>query len=353
MLQPEVSVHSVTATHVASLPVPLVVQPAEYRRSVGEWLIIWWDGLRPAYLSFVILPLVLGSILGWLTTISTRTPRGDFHLQRFLCALVAVILIQLGANLINDYYDYLNGIDTSNALGPGSLIQQALIRPSRVLTIALTLLGIGALFGLFAALYGGLLTILFGAVGLLCAYFFSASRHSLSALTLGEVVTFWIFGPLVTLGAYMVQVGRIDSLPLICSISLGMLLSAALYVNDMRDIESDGQARKHTLATLLDMHMNRVVCTALLLGAYVPMLFLGMLPNGFHLVLITFWTLPGMAVILLGLYRTVTPAALHVTMHQVLRLASLFTLLLLVALTVATYWHWLPTFSLPGLPFIV
>src|SRR5258707_8716825 len=62
-LQPEVSVRSVTATLVTTLPEPLVVQPAEYRRGPGEWARIWWDGIRPYYLWIAVLPLVLGSAL--------------------------------------------------------------------------------------------------------------------------------------------------------------------------------------------------------------------------------------------------------------------------------------------------
>ncbi|MEO7022146.1 MAG: 1,4-dihydroxy-2-naphthoate octaprenyltransferase [Ktedonobacteraceae bacterium] len=351
-LQPEVSVRAISATSVATLPAPLVVQSVEYQRGLGEWTRIWWDGLRPSYLPLALLPVLLGSALAWVASISAQQPRGTFHAQRFLVALLAVALLQLGANLLNDYYDYLNGVDTSNALGPGNLIQQGLIRPTRILSIGITLLVLGGLFGALVAMYGGLPAFLFGALGLLGAYFYSATRHSLAALTLGEVAGFWIFGPLLTLGAYVVQRGKIETLPLVCSISLGLLLASALYVNDMRDMESDAQARKHTLATLLGIRANRVVCTLLLLGAYVPMFFLGVPAHSPHLVLITLWTLPGMVVILLGLYRTTTPASLHITMHLVLKLATFFTILLIVALTVSAYSHAFALFSLPKWLFI-
>lgn len=352
-LQPEVAVRAVTATATATVREPLVVQPAEYRRGPGEWLRIWWDGLRPSYLPFVFLPMALGSVLAWLSTISDQKPRGDFHPQRFLAALIAVCLLQLGANLINDYYDYLAGVDTSNSLGPGGLIQQGLIKPGRVLTAGLFLLIMGAFAGALAALYGGVIAFGFGLLGVLGAYFYSAPPRSLSSLTLGEVAGFWLYGPLLTLGAYVIQRGKIDNLPLICSISLGLLLSAALYVNDMRDVESDVQAHKYTLATLLGIRANRVVCTLLLLGAYVPVLILGVPSHGLHLLLITLWTLPGMVVILIGLYRTTTPAALHTSMRQVLRLAALFTLLLIIALAISTYWQWLPTFPIFKIPSVL
>ena len=343
-LQPEISVRAISTTSAVTLPAPLVVQPVEYRRGAGDWTRIWWDGLRPPYLLLALLPVLLGSSLAWLASISAQQPRGVFHPQRFLAVLIAVTLLQLGANLLNDYHDYLNGVDTSNALGPGNLIQQGLIKPARLLSIGISLLIMGGLIGAVVAVNGGLPAFVFGALGLLSAYFYSASQRSLAALTLGEVVAFWIFGPLLTLGAYVVQRGAIETLPLVCGISLGLLLAGALYVNDMRDMESDAQAHKHTLAALLGIHMNRIVCTLLLLGAYVPILFLGVPAHGPHLVLITFWTLPGMLVILTGLYRTTTPASLHVTMHLVLKLAALFTILLIAALAVSAYWHAFPMF---------
>lgn len=347
-LQPEVSVRAITTTQVATVPEPLVVQPAEYRRGPGEWARIWWDGIRPSYLWFAVLPLSLGSVLAWLGSISAKRPLGDFHPQRFVLALVALCFLQIGANLLNDYYDYIGGVDTSNSLGPGGLIQQGLIKPARILSLGLFLLIIGAFIGALVAFYGGVIAFAFGTLGLLGAYFYSAPPRALSRLTLGEVVSFWLFGPLLTLGAYAIQLGRVDSLPLVCSISPGLLLSATLYINDMRDIESDAQAHKYTLASLLNIRANRFVVTLLLLGAYVPMLVLGIPSHGPHLLLITLWTLPGMVAILIALYRTTTPASLHTTMRQTLKLTILFTCLLMIAITISTYQTWLPAFGLPN-----
>ncbi|HVU70799.1 MAG TPA: 1,4-dihydroxy-2-naphthoate octaprenyltransferase [Ktedonobacteraceae bacterium] len=345
-LQPEVSVRALAKTQVGTVPEPLVVQPAEYRRGPGEWMRIWWDGIRPYYLWFAVLPLALGSVLAWLASISPKQPLGDFHIQRFAVALVAVCLLQIGANLLNDYYDYVGGVDTSNSLGPGGLIQQGLIKPARVLTLGLFALIVGAFSGALMAFYGGMPAFIFGGLGLLGAYFYSAPPRALSRLTLGEVVSFWLFGPLLTLGAYSIQRGKMDSLPLVCSISLGLLISATLYVNDMRDTESDAQARKYTLASLLSMRANRFVATLLFVGAYVPMIVLGIPAHGPHLLLITLWTLPGMVSILIALYRTTTPASLHITMHQALKMTIFFTILLIVAITITTYQTWLPHFGL-------
>jgi 1,4-dihydroxy-2-naphthoate octaprenyltransferase len=352
-LQPEVSVRAITATHVATLPEPLVVQPAEYRRGFGEWARIWWDGIRPYYLWFAVLPLALGSVLAWLNSLAPHTFFGTFHPQRFLVALIAVCFLQIGANLLNDYYDYLGGVDTSNTLGPGGLIQQGMIKPARVLAMGLFSLIIGAFAGLLMAFYGGLQTFVFGILGLLGAYLYSAPPRALSRLTLGEVVSFWLYGPLLTLGAYAIQRGKVDTLPLIYSISLGLLISAVLYINDMRDIESDVQAHKYTLASLLGIRANRVVATLLFLGAYIPVLVLGIPSKGPHLILITLWTLPGMVAILIALYRTTTPASLHTTMRKAIKLAILFTILLIISVTISTYITDWSIFSFPAIPTVL
>ena len=177
-LQPEVSIRSVTSSNV--LPVPLVAHPPEYHRSLGEWLALWWNGLRPAYLLLSLLPVILGSTMAWTQGISPRTPRGTFHVLRFLVTLAAVLLLQIGAQLINDYYDYLRGIDTSNSFGPGELIQQGLIKPARVLFFGLVALGLGALFGASVALSSDWLVLVFGMIGLFTEYFYSGTTRALS-----------------------------------------------------------------------------------------------------------------------------------------------------------------------------
>jgi len=344
-LQPEISIHSVASTRSVSMPAPLVVQPSEYRRSLGEWLSVWWEGMRPAYLSLSITPVVVGSVLAWTQSIAGKSLLGHFHVLRFLATLIAVILLQIGAHLVNDYYDYLKGIDTSNSLGPGGLIQQGLIKPSRVLSFGLVLLTLGALAGVLVAISGGLLVFVFGLVGLLAAYFYSATSRPLSSIALGELVSFLIFGPCITLGAYIVQTGHMDRLVLLYSIPLGLLATAFIHLNNIRDIESDLQAGKHTLASLWGLRMNRAFYVLLLLGVYAPIVALGVPHHAPHLLLLTLWTLPTAIVAITGVLRTDAPASLHLAMHQTLRVEVYFTLWLVVALFISALLPLLPHFA--------
>jgi len=345
-LQPEVSIHSVASTRSVTMPSPLVVQPSEYRRSLSEWLSLWWEGIRPAYLPLSIMPVVVGSILAWTQSIAAKSLLGHFHVLRFLATFIAVILLQIGAHLVNDYYDYLKGIDTSNSLGPGGLIQQGLIKPARVLSFGLILLGFGALVGALVAVSGGLLVFVFGLIGLLCAYFYSATSRALSSIALGELVSFLIFGPFITLGAYMVQTGHLDRMVLLYSIPLGLFATAVIHLNNMRDIESDLQARKHTLASFWGLRMNRAFYVILLLGVYATIIALAIPRHAPHLVLITLWTLPTAIIAVTGVLRTDAPAGLHLAMRQTLKVETYFTLWLVVALLVSALWPLLPHLAL-------
>jgi 1,4-dihydroxy-2-naphthoate octaprenyltransferase len=345
-LEPEIAVRSVASTPVVSIPEPLVVQPSEYHRSAGEWVQIWKDGIRPAYLPLSFMPVLLGSALALTQTITLKAPFGQFHLTHFIGTVLAVFFLQAGASLVNDYYDYVHGVDTSNSLGPGGLIQQGLIKPTRILSVGFLALALGAMIGLIVALRGGPLVVLFGLIGLFCAYFYSATKRSLSSLALGELVAFIIFGPLITLGAYMVQTGGIARDVLIYSIPLGLLAAAVIHVNNMRDLESDAQSNRRTIAALLGVTWGRAWFLALVLAAYVIILVLGIPRGAPHLILITMWTLPNLAVVASGIVRTDVSPGFHLVMEELLKLEIAFGVLLAVALIVAAL---IPV--LPVIPF--
>ncbi|HVB22160.1 MAG TPA: 1,4-dihydroxy-2-naphthoate octaprenyltransferase [Ktedonobacteraceae bacterium] len=348
-LQPEVSV---AATQAVRRPAPLVVQPSEYRRGMGESLQVWWDGIRPAYLPLSIMPVLLGTTLAWTQSISTKTLLGHLRITHFVATLLAVVLLQIGAQLINDYYDYVRGIDTSNTFGPGGLIQQGFVQPTRVLLLGIIALCAGILIGAVVAVAGGFYVLLFGVIGVLGAYLYSATTHSLSSIALGEVVSFLIFGPLITFGTYLVQMNQTNapSRPqlisvLLYSIALGLFATAIMHVNNMRDAESDEQAKKHTLATLLGIRLSRALFFLLVLGAYIIVIALGIPRNTPHLTLITLWTLPLLLVTLTGMLRADLPASLHLVMRQALKLETYFTLWLIVALIISAFYTALPGIS--------
>lgn len=347
-MKPEVSVRSVASTRTVSIPTPLVVQPSEYRRSLSEWLQVYWDSARPAYLPLSLLPVLVGSVVAWTQTITPKAHLGHYHLTHFIAAIIVVVMLQMGANYVNDYYDYLRGVDTGNVYGPGGLIQQGLVSPARILTIGLALLGAGSLIGLVIAAAGGPLLYLLGLAGVLCAFFYSATTRSLSSMALGEVVCFCVFGPLLTLGAYLLQTSHVDRTALLYSLPLGLIATAAVHANNMRDAEGDAHVGKRTIASLIGLEWSRVLYVVLLLGAYAIIAALGIPRGSNHLILITLWTFPLLVVAISGVLRTDAPGGLHLVMRQTLKLEIWFATLLIVALIVAAFLPLLP--PLPALP---
>jgi 1,4-dihydroxy-2-naphthoate polyprenyltransferase len=336
-LQPRISTYSVTTTSDVIQPVPLVEQPSASKRSLREWLSIWWEGIRPAYLVLSLSPLILGTVAAWTQSISVKIPRGIFHPVTFVITLIAVLLFQIGAQLINDYYDYLKGIDANNSQGPGGLIQQGLVEPARVLVVGLVALGLGAIAGIFIAISVGWSIIVLGLIGVLSAYFYSGVPKGLASLALGEFLCFFIFGPLITIGSYMTQTGHIDRIVYIYSISLGLLATAFIHVNNMRDVESDTPAGKLTLASLMGVRLSRTLYVILVLGAYAPIVALGLPRHSPHLLLIVLWTLPILLIVITTVLRTTSSASLHTAMFQTLKLEVYFTLLLIIALVVNAF----------------
>lgn len=344
-LQPEISVHSVASTCAVSLPSPLVVSPTQYQHSLKEWVQIWLNGIRLNYLPLSLSPILLGSVLAWTSTTVPKKPFGSFHLVHFLGTIVFVILLQVGAHLVNDYYDFLHGVDTSNVLGPGGLIQQGYIKPTRVLEMGLLLLGLGTAIGMVLAIQGSILLYLFSLIGVLCAFFYSATSRSLSSKVLGEIIVLAIFGPILTLDAYMVQVGpQFPAHVLLYSLAVGFLALATVHANNMRDIEGDALAGKHTLATVIGLPVSRVFYLLLVLAAYGIILCLGLPSKAPHLILLTFWTLPTLIIAIISALRTNAPTGFHLVMSLTLKLEVLFTILLMIGLII--------TAIIPILPYL-
>jgi 1,4-dihydroxy-2-naphthoate octaprenyltransferase len=268
--------------------------------------------------------------------------------------LVAILLIQVGAHLINDYYDYMHGVDMTNPYGTGGLIQQGIVKSNAAFRLGLTLLVCGAGVGVIIALAGGPLVFLLGAIGLLGAFFYSATARSLSSLALGEVVAFFLFGPLTTLGAYLVmsRTGQIDRSAIAYGTLLGLFAAAVIHVNNTRDIESDEHAGKRTLPGILGVRLSRVIFTVLLLLAYLLILSIGLPHAAPHFVLLTLWTLPLLVVVLTGIVRSSGPASFNLVVYQTLRLETLFAILLIIGLVITAFLPALPPLPTHLIPFL-
>ncbi|HWN34914.1 MAG TPA: 1,4-dihydroxy-2-naphthoate polyprenyltransferase [Pseudonocardia sp.] len=216
----------------------------------------WVQGARPRTLPNAVAPVLVGTG----AAVGAGAVRPGFAL---LALLVAVAMV-IGVNYANDYSDGTRGTD-DDRVGPLRLVGSGAAAPVAVRTMAFGWLGLAMLAGVvLVALSGKWWLLVVGAVCVLGAWFYTGGKHPYGYLGLGEVAVFLFFGPVAVLGTTYVQSGAPGALSLIGAIGVGMLSCAVLVANNLRDIESDADVGKRTLAVLLGDRDTRRLYTALI-----------------------------------------------------------------------------------------
>lgn len=216
----------------------------------------WVQGARPRTLPNAVAPVLVGTG----GAIGTGALKPGYAV---LALLVAVAMV-IGVNYANDYSDGARGTD-ENRVGPLRLVGSGLASPDAVRTMALAWLSLAALAGvLLVSLSRQWWLLAIGAICLLGAWFYTGGRHPYGYLGLGEVAVFVFFGPVAVLGTAYVQSGPPNALTLVAAVGVGMLSCSVLVANNLRDIGSDAEAGKRTLAVLLGDTYTRWLYTALL-----------------------------------------------------------------------------------------
>ena len=205
----------------------------------------WWIASRPKTLIVSIAPVFLG--------LSLAFHNGYFNSFFIgLFTLIAAILIQIGTNLINDLYDFLNGADNANRIGPVRVVQSGLLSESSVRLGAFLCFGLSLLIGIYLVFIGGIPILLIGSFAVLSGYCYTAGPYPLGYNGLGDIFVFIFFGLIAVPGTYYLQhlqknlLFDIDSI--LIGSSIGFIAVAILCVNNIRDIISDSNVGKKTLA---------------------------------------------------------------------------------------------------------
>ena len=229
---------------------------------------IWFRQLRAPFFTASVVPVLVGSSLGFLAA-------GGFEVGLFLMALVAMVGLHAGANIANDYFDHKSRNDWLNRnhnmfSGGSRLIQEGLLSPREVLTGAFVAFGIAAVFGVLIVLITRSLFVLaLGVIGLLGGYFYTAEPIKLGYRCVGEIVIGFLFGVLPVYGCYYLQTGRIDILPLAPAIIVSLLIFLIILINEFPDFEADAAVNKKTLVVLLGPAAASWIYRAALVGSSV------------------------------------------------------------------------------------
>ncbi len=221
----------------------------------------WYRAARPRSLTATYAPLLLA---GAITIVE-----GVFEPVRFALALFGALLLQIGANLVNEYVDYTRGTDTRKVDGMGMVLSRSQLSPAQVRAAAIGTIGGGALIGLLLVAYSGPLLLWIGMGGVLVVILYTAGPLPLSYIGLGEIAVFFFMGPLMVLGTYYALSGRVSQAAILGGLPVAFTVAAILHANNMRDLEVDRQANKRTLAVRLGVHGAQVEYAVLVYGAYV------------------------------------------------------------------------------------
>lgn len=199
----------------------------------------WLLAIRPKTLPAGIAPVMIGLALAF--------GDGSFHFLSAAACLCAALLIQIGTNLANDYFDFKKGADV-NRTGPTRVAQAGLIQPSIVLKAACLSFFIAGLISIYLILRAGPVIAVIAVISIISGFWYTAGKKALAYLGLGELFVFVFFGPVAVGGTYYVQTMDMNMAVLSAGLGPGFISCAILAVNNLRDIEGDRQVAKKTLA---------------------------------------------------------------------------------------------------------
>ncbi len=225
----------------------------------------WWLAIRPKTLPAAAAPVVVGSALAY--------NADRFMLAPALVCLLAALLLQVGSNLANDVFDYEKGADAIERMGPLRVTQARLLLPGAVKRGMWLVFGVTALLGLYLVWLRGWVILAIGLAAIASAIAYTGGPFPLGYHGLGDVFVFIFFGLAATAGTYFVQSGAVSTAAWLMAIAMGFLTVNILVVNNLRDIESDRQVNKRTLAVRFGKRAAYVQYSLMAVGAYaIPLL---------------------------------------------------------------------------------
>jgi len=200
---------------------------------------LWFRSTRPRTLPAAAAPVIIGIALAFY--------ENKINLFIAIFTLMAALLIQIGTNFANDYFDFIKGTDTDKRIGPVRLIQAGLIKKNEMLAAFIIAFIAASVLGVFLVIRGGYPVLLVGIFAIIFGILYTAGPAPLGYIGLGDIFVFIFFGLISVTGTYYLQTLKINPVVLIASLAPGFLSVAILTANNIRDIKTDKEAGKRTL----------------------------------------------------------------------------------------------------------
>jgi 1,4-dihydroxy-2-naphthoate polyprenyltransferase len=222
---------------------------------------IWLMAARVRTLPAAVAPVLVGTALA--------QPLADrFRAGAFVAALLGALFIQVGTNLSNDYSDARRGADTEDRLGPVRVTAGGLVPPRQVLLATYVTFGLAVLCGVYLVAVAGWELLILGVLSILAGVLYTGGPRPYGYEGLGEVFVFLFFGIVAVAGSTFAQLERWPWEAFALAVPVGLLASAILVVNNVRDLDTDARVGKRTLAVRLGRARVRGMFAAMIYLAF-------------------------------------------------------------------------------------
>ena len=278
----------------------------------------WLLAARLKTLTASISPVILGSALAFHDE--------TFHLFIFFMTLLAAILIQVGTNFANDVFDYQKGSDREDRLGPLRVTQSGLISAEKMKKAMWQTFALAICVGSYLVFIGGWPIVLIGLVSIAAGIAYTGGPYPLGYHGWGDVLVFIFFGFIAVLGTYYLQSGTINELSLYMGAAMGMLSTAILVVNNLRDADTDKLSGKKTLAVRLGKKFSKIQYSILMLLPFLLPLYIWWNVENELSVLITIFALPTSSHLINQIF-SLTGRDLNLVLNRTARFMFIFTVL--------------------------
>lgn len=281
----------------------------------------WIRAVRVPTLTASVIPVALGGMLAYLAH--------SFHPVSIILAVIAMTFFQITSNLINDVDDFNNKVDTKESFGSSRVIVDALLTQKQVMAVAALFFFTAIAIGIYLSIIGGIIILILGTLGAASAFFYTRKPFEFKYKGYGVPLIFLMFGPLPVLGTYYLSVGAFSLTPLILSVPIGLMTTAILHANDLRDLEHDTRAGIKSLAIALGTSKARLLYL-ILVGASFVCVFLCVLFG-----LLSFWSMLVLFTIphaIMLIKNSKIPEKLKTLDHKTAALQMIFGILLLISI---------------------
>jgi len=208
----------------------------------------WLEGARPRTLPAAVSPVLAG------TGVAAYLDQAVWW--KALLALMVALALQVGVNYANDYSDGIRGTD-EDRVGPLRLVGAGVASAHSVMLAAFASFGAAAALGLVLAATTSWWLVAVGLVCIVAAWFYTGGNKPYGYHGLGEVMVFVFFGLVAVMGTTYVQTESLHVASLDAAIGIGALACAILVANNLRDIPTDREVGKRTLAVVLGDEQTR------------------------------------------------------------------------------------------------